>query len=485
MTKEEMKKQYDSLLPAEVAGDRRPTEPLSSSNEFYLGMPQLIRKDVVLADSMNLILSNLLSNDKVLNTLIEAIKDQLASCDLPEVTQLVHGIMSAADKKKLDGIATNANNYTHPNSGVTAGTYKSVTVNGQGHVTGGSNPTTLAGYGITDAAAKSHGNHVPTTQTANNATFLRNDNTWQKVTPGNIGAPTTSGGGASGTWVINISGKASTADKATSASSAVYANKFLGSYSGDGGRKAPSYFGRNYCGALMSNQPANSDTSYKNWLYMDCYSGTDAGGATAIGVSRSAAKAFIMQSSNARSEWNNIAEIITNHNIGNYLENGRKAPTMTQLVDWEAMTKAVNLSPATVNVTMYIDGTSKTISVPAVKNRRSTDWGVIAYGGDNGGNLNNGDIILRQSYKNFDQILIAHTSDDANWVDYTIWDVWKLTYAFEHSRRFTLVKLGGNFWWLYGSKRQGNGSTYNLSTETRWYTQNQNNAIVEIYGLKY
>ena len=41
--------------------------------------------------------------------------------------------------------------YTHPSSGVTAGTYKSVTVNAQGHVTGGSNPTTLAGYGITDA----------------------------------------------------------------------------------------------------------------------------------------------------------------------------------------------------------------------------------------------------------------------------------------------------------------------------------------------
>ena len=37
-------------------------------------------------------------------------------------------------------------------------------------------------------ANSGHGNHVPTTQTANNATFLRNDNTWQKVTPGNIGA---------------------------------------------------------------------------------------------------------------------------------------------------------------------------------------------------------------------------------------------------------------------------------------------------------
>ena len=48
--------------------------------------------------------------------------------------------------------------YTHPSSGVTAGTYRSVTVNTQGHVTAGTNPTTLSGYGITDAAAKNH-NH--------------------------------------------------------------------------------------------------------------------------------------------------------------------------------------------------------------------------------------------------------------------------------------------------------------------------------------
>lgn len=48
--------------------------------------------------------------------------------------------------------------YTHPDSGVAAGTYRSVTVNVQGHVTGGSNPTTLAEYGITDAAEKTH-NH--------------------------------------------------------------------------------------------------------------------------------------------------------------------------------------------------------------------------------------------------------------------------------------------------------------------------------------
>lgn len=40
---------------------------------------------------------------------------------------------------------------SHATSGVTAGTYRSVTVNETGHVTGGTNPTTISGYGITDA----------------------------------------------------------------------------------------------------------------------------------------------------------------------------------------------------------------------------------------------------------------------------------------------------------------------------------------------
>ena len=41
--------------------------------------------------------------------------------------------------------------YTHPVSPITPGTYRSVTVNNLGHVNAGTNPTTLGGYGITDA----------------------------------------------------------------------------------------------------------------------------------------------------------------------------------------------------------------------------------------------------------------------------------------------------------------------------------------------
>ena len=44
---------------------------------------------------------------------------------------------------------------------------------------------------IDKKANKSHGNHVPATQTASNKVFLRNDNTWATVTPANIGASAT------------------------------------------------------------------------------------------------------------------------------------------------------------------------------------------------------------------------------------------------------------------------------------------------------
>ena len=69
-------------------------------------------------------------------------------------TTAVAGFMSNTDKVKLDAIATGANNYVHPISGVTAGIYKSVTVDANGHITAGTNPTTIAGYGITDAYSK-------------------------------------------------------------------------------------------------------------------------------------------------------------------------------------------------------------------------------------------------------------------------------------------------------------------------------------------
>ena len=84
--------------------------------------------------------------------------------------QLSTNDYTTAEKNKLSGIEANANRYVHPND---AGTR---------HVTD-AEKTIWNGK-----ANASHGNHVPTTQSANNKKFLRCDNTWQDVTPGNIGA---------------------------------------------------------------------------------------------------------------------------------------------------------------------------------------------------------------------------------------------------------------------------------------------------------
>ena len=73
-------------------------------------------------------------------------------------TTTTSGSMSSTDKVKLDSISANANNYAHPTSGVSAGTYKSVTVDTNGHVTGGTNPTTVSGYGLIDVYTKTESN---------------------------------------------------------------------------------------------------------------------------------------------------------------------------------------------------------------------------------------------------------------------------------------------------------------------------------------
>ena len=61
------------------------------------------------------------------------------------------GVTASAPITATVNQTTKAVNITHNTSGITAGTYRSVTVNTYGHVTAGTNPTTLSGYGITDA----------------------------------------------------------------------------------------------------------------------------------------------------------------------------------------------------------------------------------------------------------------------------------------------------------------------------------------------
>lgn len=92
----------------------------------------------------------------------------------------------------------------------------------------------------------------------------------------------------------------------------------VGSYTLNGGQQPPNYFGKERVGALMMNTTVNGNSHYKDWLFMDCYSGSDVGGGVAIGVNRQALGAYIMRSAAARTAWAETAELLGTHNWANY-----------------------------------------------------------------------------------------------------------------------------------------------------------------------
>ena len=116
MNSEELKKEFGLLMPSEINGFKRPDESISSSNDFFLEIPQLISKDPVLYSTMNLIFSVILSNDKSLKQWLDTLQNVVNAQDWRIVTDTLKGYMTPELKKKLDGIATGANNYVHPSS---------------------------------------------------------------------------------------------------------------------------------------------------------------------------------------------------------------------------------------------------------------------------------------------------------------------------------------------------------------------------------
>lgn len=187
LTDNERQQILSKAFPAKVSGFNRPSE-VEADLPYSDTFPSFSEKDKVINTLQNLVIRQMLSNDDALKNLINELTERLANADIQLVTQSVKGLMRPEDKKKLDEIEAHATNYKHPSVGK-AGTYTKVTTDSQGHVKAGENPTTLAGYGITDAASKNHGYHVPTPErTVSNSRFLRNDNTWADLTPNNIGA---------------------------------------------------------------------------------------------------------------------------------------------------------------------------------------------------------------------------------------------------------------------------------------------------------
>lgn len=116
MNSEELKKEFGLLMPSEINGFKRPDESIPSSNDFFLEIPQLISKDPVLYSTMNLIFSVILSNDKLLKQWLDTLQNVVNAQDWRVVTDSLKGYMTPELKKKLDGIANEANNYVHPSS---------------------------------------------------------------------------------------------------------------------------------------------------------------------------------------------------------------------------------------------------------------------------------------------------------------------------------------------------------------------------------
>lgn len=81
--------------------------------------------------------------------------DAVTSAAVGDAAGLTYGTIASARLPAFTGDVTSpagSSTLTLSASGVSAGTYKSVTVDTKGRVTAGTNPTTLVGYGITDAA---------------------------------------------------------------------------------------------------------------------------------------------------------------------------------------------------------------------------------------------------------------------------------------------------------------------------------------------
>lgn len=115
MNAEELKTEFGLEFPTEIDGYKRPGA-LENGHDWFLEIPQIIAKDKVLYTGMNLILSALLSNEKLLKQWHDTLQNVVNAQDWRVVTDNLKGYMTPELKKKLDGIATGANNYVHPSN---------------------------------------------------------------------------------------------------------------------------------------------------------------------------------------------------------------------------------------------------------------------------------------------------------------------------------------------------------------------------------
>lgn len=302
--------------------------------------------------------------------------------------------------------------------------------------------------------------------------------------------------------------KATTANTATKANSATTADIATRAYNADNAKEAT------HAASATKADNATKATSADNASY-----------ATKAGTADSAARATNADNAGRATNDGNGNNIASTYATKNDLNATNNRLNGKEFVKNGTTSKAISFKYETENgknvVAPYVDGVKIPISTAGILHKAPfsftplIDWatmeakrnggekvknivnnghGVTAYGGDtsfsyqkSGGDGTYGDIFLKQSYKNFDVILIHGCNDEGSYNWFSAWETWHLQYAFEHCQRFGINKddtYNDHYWQVFGSVKHGTNN-YTLSTDTFWSCYDQNCGIIEIYGLKF
>ena len=144
---------------------------------------------------------------------------------------------------------------------------------------------------------------------------------------------------------------------------------------------------------------------------------------------------------------------------------GKAEPKLTALIDWAAMNAA--------------NGGHD------VRNINNTTYGIKAYGGDSGGSLGRGDIILKSSYENYDALLIEYTDDSGSFNHSQIWPMWQFKRMMNTKGLTELFTNDDIYWKICGRRHPSTPSTAYRIEVAPGSDYIQNCGIIEIYGITY
>ena len=291
-------------------------------------------------------------------------------------------------------------------------------------------------------ANTTHGNHVPNLESANNARFLRNDNTWQTITPNNIGAYHKTEVDSRVNSKVSKSGDTMTGPLYVPR---VYANDWFRA-TGDSG-----IYWQNHGGGWQMTDDTwirvhgNKNVYCNRVIRADGgFEGKATGAAWADGA-----------------QWSRTSDRADN---AGYSDNANKLQG-----------KDLNF--------LYRDlgGRNQPTLTPLLI--RNSSWQNDYVSGVHG--QHSGDIQLRQDYRNFDAIFIVSTNTSHNCVTSYIWEKWRLEHLFNNGYKINILGSEYVCYWIWSAVKLGT-KDHPISTPTLWKIEDKAEGVIcEIYGLNY